>query len=110
MLIGTHTGEDDEILLPALEGIHTGDLHFLKETVSHQAQSRPLLSYLFLQLHRRSCITEYSTTRSPKSAVTAYRPITGKQRLRVLRGATPNTKLTRALHLSCAQDQVLSSH
>lgn len=39
VLVGTHTGQDDEVLLPALEGIHTGNLHFLKETMPCQPQS-----------------------------------------------------------------------
>lgn len=29
VLIGSHTGENDEIFLSALESIHTGDFHFL---------------------------------------------------------------------------------
>lgn len=39
VLVGTHTGQNDEVLLPALEGIHTGNLHFLKETMPCQPQS-----------------------------------------------------------------------
>lgn len=39
VLVGTHTGQDDEVLLPALEGVHTGNLHFLKETMPCQPQS-----------------------------------------------------------------------
>ena len=31
MLIGPHTGEDDEVLLSALEGIDTGHLQLLRE-------------------------------------------------------------------------------
>lgn len=29
VLIGPHAGQDDEVLLSALEGIHTGYFHFL---------------------------------------------------------------------------------
>ena len=39
VLVGTHTGQDDEVLLPALEGVHTGNLHLLKETMPYQPQS-----------------------------------------------------------------------
>lgn len=29
VLIGPHTGQDDEVFLSALESVHTGDLHLL---------------------------------------------------------------------------------
>lgn len=53
VLIGTHARQNDEVLLPALEGVYTGNLHFLNETVSCQSQPSPSLSCLFLQLHRK---------------------------------------------------------
>ena len=31
MLVGLHTGEDEEVLLSALEGINTGHLQLLRE-------------------------------------------------------------------------------
>ena len=30
MLVGTHARQDDEVLLPALEGVHAGYLHLLE--------------------------------------------------------------------------------
>lgn len=53
MFIGTHAGQNDEVLLSALEGVYTGNFHFLNETVSCQSQPSPSLSHLFLQLHRK---------------------------------------------------------
>lgn len=44
VFVGAHAGQNDEVLLPALEGIHTGNLHFLNETVSCQSQPGPSLA------------------------------------------------------------------
>lgn len=69
MFVGAHARQNDEILLPALEGIYTGNLHFLNETVFCQSQASPSLSCLFLQVHRRSCIIN-GTARCYKYPVT----------------------------------------
>lgn len=85
VLVGTHTGQDDEVLLPALEGIHTGNLHFLKETMPCQ----PCLS----------AATHPQGWRSGDS-VGCMAVIPGP--------GTTQHKITRAPHLSHVQDTVLS--
>ena len=35
MLVGAHTGQNDEVLLPSLEGVHTGDLHKMTGMSAH---------------------------------------------------------------------------
>lgn len=105
VLVGTHTGQDNEVLLPALEGVHTGNLHFLKETVSHKPQ--PLL-----QLHPWG---QHGQMLQVPSDGDTTRPSQGSSdrvgcMMPTLGAGTPQHKTTRAPHLPHAQDTVLSFH